>query len=71
MLIYIIVFKFRIKALIQQWKRRILTPFGRVTVVKTSLLPKLNHHFISLPNREDDKESKRFEQPASSKKAEI
>lgn len=40
----------KIKALIQQWKRRILTPFGRVTVVKTLLLPKLNHLFISLPS---------------------
>lgn len=39
----------KIKALIQQWKRRILTPFGRVTVGKTLLLPKLNHlfHFLT------------------------
>ena len=40
----------KIKAMIQQWRRRILTPIGRVTVVKTLLIPKLNHLFISLPN---------------------
>jgi hypothetical protein len=36
-------------ALIEQWKRRILTPIGRTTVIKTLLIPKLNHLFISLP----------------------
>ena len=39
----------KIVALIEQWKRRILTPIGRVTVIKTLLIPKLNHLFISLP----------------------
>jgi hypothetical protein len=37
-------------ALIQQWKRRIFTPIGRVTVTKTLNIPKFNHLFISLPN---------------------
>ena len=36
--------------MVQQWKRRILTPIGRVTVAKTLILHKLNHLFISLPN---------------------
>lgn len=40
----------KIQALIQQCNRRILTPIGRVTVIKTLILPKLNHLFISLPN---------------------
>ena len=40
----------KLHALIQQWKRRVLTPIGRVTVAKTLILPKLNHLFISLPN---------------------
>ena len=31
-------------------KRRILTPIGRTTVVKTIIIPKVNHLFISLPN---------------------
>lgn len=35
--------------LMEQWKRRILTPIGRVTVIKSLLIPKLNHLFISLP----------------------
>ena len=39
----------KIKALIKQWKRRILTPIGRITVVKTLIIPKLNHLFISIP----------------------
>ena len=39
----------KVIALIQQWKRRFLTPIGRVTVIKTLLIPKLNHLFISIP----------------------
>ena len=39
----------KIKSLIQQWNRRILTPIGRVTIIKSLILPKLNHLFISLP----------------------
>jgi hypothetical protein len=39
-----------IHAMIRQWSRRILTPIGRVTVVKTLLLPKLIHLISSLPN---------------------
>jgi hypothetical protein len=44
----------KIVALIEQWTRRILTSIGRATVIKTLLIPKLNHLFISLPtpNRE-------------------
>ena len=39
-------------SLIEQWKRRILTPICRNTVVKSLIVPKLNHFFmfISLPN---------------------
>jgi hypothetical protein len=36
--------------MLQHWKRRILTPIGRVTVVKTLVIPKLNHLFLSLPS---------------------
>ncbi len=35
---------------INHWKRRLLTPLGRLTVIKTLLVPTLNHMFISLPN---------------------
>ena len=40
----------KIKKLIKLWKRRYLTPLGRITVIKTLLLPILNNLFISLPN---------------------
>ena len=40
----------KVIALIQQWRRRFFTPIGRVTVIKTLLIPKLNHQFISIPN---------------------
>ena len=41
------------KSLIQLWKRRYLTPLGKITVIKTLLLPILNHLFISIPNPND------------------
>ena len=44
----------KIHALIQQWNRRILTPLGRVTVIKTLILPKYNHLFMSLPNPNEE-----------------
>lgn len=44
----------KVFSLIQQWKRRILTPIGRITVVKSLIIPKLNHLFISLPNPMQD-----------------
>lgn len=40
----------KVFSLIQQWRRRILTPIGRITVVKSLIIPKLNHLFILLPN---------------------
>ena len=44
----------KVIALIQQWKRRFLTPIGRVNVIKTLLIPKLTHLFISIPNRKKE-----------------
>jgi hypothetical protein len=32
------------------WLARILTPYGRNTILKSLLLPKLNHLFVSIPN---------------------
>ena len=43
---------------IKHWTRRILTPLGRLTVLKTLLISKLNHLIISLPNPSSDKISK-------------
>ena len=39
-----------IKKEINQWSKRILTPLGRITILKTPLIAKLNHLFIALPN---------------------
>ena len=40
----------KITSLIQQWERRALTPIGRVTILKSLIVPKINHIIISLPN---------------------
>ena len=40
----------KIRLLIKLWNRRYLTPLGKITVIKTLLLPILNHLFISIPN---------------------
>ena len=36
------------------WSKRKLTPFGRITVLKTIVISKLNHLFIALPNPTDE-----------------
>ena len=36
--------------IINNWNKRYLTPIGKITIVKTFLLSKLNHLFLSLPN---------------------
>ena len=43
----------KLKSLIQSWKRRILTPIGRVQVIKSLLISQFNHLFISLPNPDE------------------
>ena len=35
---------------IKRWNRRILTPIGKITVIKSLLISKLNHMFLALPN---------------------
>ena len=40
----------KIRSLIKLWNRQYLTPLGKITVIKTLLLPILNHLFISIPN---------------------
>ena len=39
-----------IRTKISFWKRRNLTPLGKITVIKSLLLSSMNHLFISLPN---------------------
>lgn len=37
-------------AIFNSWSKRILMPLGKLVVIKTYILPKLNHLFIGLPN---------------------
>ena len=39
-----------ISTVIKHWNRRIISTLGRITVLKTILLPKLIHIFMSLPD---------------------
>ena len=39
-----------IRKIINSWNKRSLTPIGKITVIKTFLLSKLNHLLLSLPN---------------------
>ena len=43
---------------IKHWARRILTPLGRLTVLKILLISKLNYLIIALPNPSSDRISK-------------
>ena len=43
-----------IKNQINKWSRRSLTAFGRITVIKSLLVSKLNYLFLSLPDRKSD-----------------
>ena len=42
-----------IKNLLIQWSKRNLTPYGRITVVKSLAISKINHLFLSLPKPDD------------------
>ena len=44
-----------VKELLNKWKKRFLTPLGKITVIKTLALPKFNHLFTSLPTPTPDK----------------
>ena len=39
-----------INRMLQQWEYRKLTPVGRLTIIKSLIIPKLNHLILSLPN---------------------
>lgn len=42
----------KIKLTVEQWKKRNLTPIGKVTLIKSLFISQLNHLFISLPTPE-------------------
>ena len=37
-----------IKEITQKWKKRNLTPIGNITIIKTFIIPKMNHLFLCL-----------------------
>ena len=43
-----------IRNLLNAWKRRYLTPLGKISVIKSLALSKLNHLFVSLPDPDTD-----------------
>ena len=43
-----------IETIVNRWKNRYLTPLGKITVIKTLLLPKLTHLFMSIPSPNAD-----------------
>ena len=44
----------QIKNSIKMWRRRFLTPLGKITVIKSLLLPKITHLLIALPNPDSE-----------------
>ena len=44
----------QIETIVNRWKNRYLTPLGKITVIKTLLLPKLTHLFMSIPSPSAD-----------------
>ena len=44
-----------VKELLNKWKKRFLTPLGKIAVIKALALPKFNHLFASLPTPTQDK----------------
>ena len=49
-----------IKSLLIRWSKRVLTPYGTITVIKSLALSKLSHLFLMLPNP-DNKTIKELE----------
>ena len=39
-----------IRNLLLNWSKRLLTPLGRITVIKSLALSKINHLILALPN---------------------
>ena len=42
--------RFEIKQIINIWMKRLLTPLGRIAVIKSLLISKLSYLLLSLPN---------------------
>ena len=44
-----------IKRILNNWSKRMLTPIGKITVIKSLAVSKITHLFLSLPNPEEKK----------------
>ena len=44
----------KLKSVINDWKKRNLTPVGRIHVIKSLIISQFNHLFIALPNPSDN-----------------
>lgn len=50
-------YKSRLKEIentLQKWSKQTLTPLGKITIIKTLLISKLNYLFLTLPNPDDN-----------------
>ena len=43
-----------IKNTLNRWKRRVLTPFGKISVLKSLIISKLNHLLFSIPDPDEE-----------------
>ena len=43
-----------IEATINRWSKQTLTPFGKITIIKTLIKSKLNHLFLAIPGPVDN-----------------
>ena len=43
-----------IKSLLLQWSKRVLTPYGKIIVIKTLAMAKINHLLMSLPSPSEE-----------------
>lgn len=41
-----------LETMVKQWEKRNMTPLGRITIIKTLMIPIFNHLFLTLPNPE-------------------
>jgi hypothetical protein len=39
---------------ISRWSKQTLTPFGKITIIKTLIISKLNHLFLAIPGPVDN-----------------
>ena len=43
-----------LRSIFTSWSKRVLTPIGKLVVIKSLVIPKLNHLFIGLPNPSEE-----------------